>query len=97
MTEHDLKTWPNEFTAVAAGTKRFEFRENDRGYEVRDVLILHEWKPSPECNDRSVGEYTGRVLRVHVTYILHGPDFGVTPGFVVMSILSDPLGEPWDA
>jgi len=95
MKEHDLKTWPREFAAVAGCAKRFEYRKDDRGFEVEDVLILHEWDPAAGAQFGTGGEYTGRVLRAHVTYILHGPDFGVPTGYVVMSILPDPLGEPW--
>jgi len=90
MKEHDLKTWPNEFSAVADGSKRFEWRRDDgRGFEVGDVLILHEWEPTP-------GKYTGRVLRATVTYLLRGPAFDAPSGYVIMSILPDPLGEPWN-
>jgi len=98
VKEHDLKTWPYEFSAVAEGTKRFEYRVDDgRNFEVGDVLILHEWQPAPLCNrtTEGPGEYTGRVLRAYVTFLLRGPAFGVPIGFVVMSILPDPLGEPW--
>lgn len=98
MKEHDLKTWPEEFSAVAEGTKRFEWREDDgRGFEVGDVLILHEWEIDPRSLPavHPEGEYTGRVLRAHVTYLIRGPAFGVPIGYVVMSILPDPMGEPW--
>lgn len=86
MAEHVLKTWPNAFAAVKDGRKRFEWRADDRGFEVGDTLVLalydpqdeYKWYFNPERN---------RVpkLRVRVTYILRGL-FGVPPGYCVMSI-----------
>jgi hypothetical protein len=76
---HDLKTWPAEFAAVEAGVKRFEWRKNDRGFEVGDVLRLQEYDPDRE-------QHTHRETVVDVTYLLRGPLFGVPEGYVVMSI-----------
>src|SRR5690606_28445539 len=44
---HDLKCWPEPFRAIVAGAKRHEFRRDDRGYALGDVLYLYEWDPSP--------------------------------------------------
>lgn len=76
--EHDLKCWPLPFTAIARGIKGWEFRFDDRGYAVGDVLRLREWVPGQQT-------YTGRIQRVVVTYILHG-GFGLPPGYVIMSV-----------
>lgn len=76
---HDLKTWPLEFNAVESGAKRFEFRKNDRGFTRGDCLVLKEWSPSAKG-------YSGHMLRCVVTYIVHGPEFGVPDGYCVMSI-----------
>lgn len=98
MAEHVLKTWPNAFDAVKSGAKRFEWRRDDRGFEVGDVLVLRKW--NPQLN--GVGGYVielrggGRgdlscmslepvELRVRVTYILRG-QFGVPADYCVMSI-----------
>lgn len=79
MKIHELKCWIEPFYAVVSGKKTFEFRENDRDYEVGDVLILREWDPATEtlCEGLAVRR---------VTYLLEGPAFGVPDGYVVMSL-----------
>ncbi len=57
-TVHALKCWPEPFAAVRDGRKRFEFRKDDRGFAVGDVLELKEWEPCEHCNA------TGRVIDV---------------------------------
>ncbi|ANL35319.1 DUF3850 domain-containing protein [Rhizobium phaseoli] len=52
MTEHILKCWPDEFQAIRAGRKPFEYRKNDRDYKVGDTLLLREFDPAG-------GFYTG--------------------------------------
>lgn len=42
---HCLKTWPEQFQAVVEGRKTAEMREDDRGYQVGDELLLREWLP----------------------------------------------------
>ncbi len=44
-TVHELKCWPVPFAAMRDGTKRFEFRKDDRNYQVGDVLQNREWMP----------------------------------------------------
>lgn len=80
MTLHRLKTWPEPFAAVAHGEKRFEVRQDDRGFSVGDTLQLREW-------NRDNG-YTGRAVECVVTYIARGPDWGtgLPTGLVVMSL-----------
>lgn len=75
---HELKTWVEFFGAVADHRKRFELRRDDRGFNVGDELWLREWYPG-------LG-YTGRELRKRVSYIFRGGQFGLEPGFVIMSI-----------
>lgn len=74
-----LKTWPDYFNAVLSGEKTFEIRKNDRDYKVGDELRLEEYIPDDL-------QYTGRVIAVTVTYILHGGNFGIEDGYCVMSI-----------
>lgn len=80
MVVHDLKCWPDEYTAIAHGEKGFEFRWDDRGYAVGDILALRCWCPHTE---RYLFD---AVVDRQVTYVLRGPDFGVPPGYVVLSI-----------
>lgn len=87
MREHILKTWSNAWDAVKRGDKRFEWRKDDRGFEVGDVLVLKKWNPAKQqfvLKPQSLGvEY--EELRVVVTYILRGL-FNVPEGYCVMSI-----------
>lgn len=84
MKTHELKVWPDFYPAIADGTKTFEVRQNDRGFQVGDTLHLREYSPGPD-------EYTGRHITKRVVYLVNGDDvkgfaFGVKPGFVVMGI-----------
>jgi hypothetical protein len=78
--KHELKTWPMFFEAVRLGVKNFEVRENDRGFEAGDTLLLKEWEPMTK-------KYTGRYCERYVTYVLPGGNFGVAPNFCVMGIV----------
>ena len=81
VTEHELKCWPEFFSAIVSGEKTFELRKDDRGFKVGDVLRLREWSPArPEAH----GGYTGRSLRVTVSYVLSG--WALADGYVVMGI-----------
>lgn len=82
MSLHTLKTWPKFFSAVRDGTKTFEARKNDRGFEVGDVLDLREWDP--------ISGFTGRNLTRYVSYMLKGPGFGVEAGHVIMALSVQP-------
>lgn len=46
--KHDLKIWPMYYCRVADGSKTFEVRENDRGFQPGDTVILREWDPEPQ-------------------------------------------------
>lgn len=78
MKRHVLKTWPSSWDATYEGRKPFEFRFDDRDYEVGDHLVLVRWDPSIE-------KYTGRALVLEVTYMLRGR-FDVPSGYCVMGI-----------
>jgi hypothetical protein len=75
---HRLKTYPGQFRAVKRGDKRYEIRQDDRGFAEGHRLLLQEW----DAED----EYTGDELMVLVTYLSRGPDHGLPRGMVVMSI-----------
>lgn len=79
-TTHVLKTWPEEFEALWAGIKKFDYRIDDgRGFKLSDRLELREYFPTRKY-------FTGRVVNATVTHIVRGPMFGVPEGFVVMSL-----------
>jgi Domain of unknown function (DUF3850) len=76
---HELKCWPAYFAAILAGTKTFEIRKNDRGFQVGDELLLKEWDPATEI-------YSGREIIVEVPYITTSCQAMPPSDFVVMSI-----------
>lgn len=86
-TEHELKTDPKVFDAVAKGLKKFEIRFDDRGYQVGDTLVLRKTLHTGEEMKRgSPLEYVSPKLYVTVTHILRGPIYGLEQGWVCMSI-----------
>jgi hypothetical protein len=74
---HELKIWPGCFAAVKAGSKPFDVRENDRNFQVGDVLLLREYEPESE-------QYTGKTLTRWVSYVLQGGVFGIQPNWCVL-------------
>lgn len=44
---HELKIWPQYYRRVADGSKTFEIRDNDRGFQAGDTVRLREWDPEP--------------------------------------------------
>lgn len=92
---HELKCHPAPFAAVMDGSKPFEWRKDDRGFQVGDTLHLKEWDPRTEpieddpldgefCQRVPIG-YTGRELFRRVTYIIRD-GFGIPPGYCIMGI-----------
>lgn len=60
---HELKCWPEFFSAIASGDKRHDLRRaTDRQLEVGDRLRLKEFNPETST-------YTGQEQMVLVTYI----------------------------
>lgn len=89
---HRLKIWPPFFDAIQTGEKSFEIRENDRGFQQGDYLVLEEWRPPHLDPERSPqvqammpdSRYTGRKLTKRVSYVLSG--MGLREGFVCMAL-----------
>ena len=85
---HELKTDPDVFNAVCEGMKSFEIRKDDRGFKEGDSLLLRKTDLSAQDafnKNESLG-YTGEEIIVGVTYILRGPVYGLSEGWVIMSI-----------
>lgn len=76
---HELKIYPESFSAVVSGVKTFEYRFNDRDYRVGDILRLREYSPT---NDT----YTNNEVEAAVTFVLSGGQYDIPPGYVIMSI-----------
>ena len=74
---HELKIITPYFQDVRDREKNFEVRFDDRNFQAGDTLVLKEWAD---------GQYTGREANREITYILHGGQFGIEKGYVVMSI-----------
>ena len=70
---HELKIWPEYFEAKIKGVKPWEYRLNDRNFQVGDRLDLKEYDPIKN-------EYTGRSIIVNVEYI-----YQVDDSMVIMS------------
>lgn len=73
---HELKIAPKYFEKVLSKEKTFEFRYNDRNYQVGDILNLKEYDN---------GTYTGRETNVEITYILQEFE-GLQPDYAILSI-----------
>lgn len=76
---HELKTWPAFYERVISNDKNFEVRVDDRSYQTGDMLILKEWNPETEL-------YTSREVSRFVTFVMHGGQFGIEPGYVVLAL-----------
>ena len=57
------KVWPEYFEKIISGKKKFELRLADFPIKEGDTLILREY-------DIKKQKYTGRSIKVKVTYIL---------------------------
>ncbi|HGK4748591.1 TPA: DUF3850 domain-containing protein [Klebsiella quasipneumoniae] len=74
---HDLKIYPEFFSAVCTGVKRAELRKNDRDYRVGDTLHLTE-TPRGSCHQ------TGEFINVKITHIADVGEW--VPGYVLLSV-----------
>ncbi|EPY4826198.1 DUF3850 domain-containing protein [Klebsiella pneumoniae] len=74
---HDLKIYPEFFSAVCTGVKRAELRKNDRDYRVGDTLHLME-TPRGSCHR------TGEFINVTITHIADVDEW--MPGYVLLSV-----------
>ena len=85
--QHELKTDPELFDYVAAGLKTFEIRYDDRGYKVGDKLCLRKTRyTGEEMKHGRPLEYLDEYLMVTVSHILRGPCYGLSDGWVIMSL-----------
>ena len=76
---HNLQLSTEFFSDVYAGKKTFLCRMNDCNFEEEDELIFCEY-------DKQRQEFTGRIFCVVITYILLGGQYGILPGYIVMSV-----------
>ena len=83
---HALKTWPGFFAALRDGSKTFEWRVDDREFDVGDWLELREWCPTKE-------DYTGEVEWRGISYIMRGGKMGVPEGYCILGLALLPTPE----
>lgn len=74
---HELKIYPEFFSAICTGVKRAELRKNDRDYRVGDTLHLLE-TPRGSCHR------TGEFINATITHIADVGEW--MPGYVLLSI-----------
>jgi len=84
--KHVLKINPPYFAAVAEFRKSFEIRQNDRGFQAGDEVLIREWD---ENMPRPVDwltmpdqrwKFTGREILVSIDYVT---GFEQKPNWVV--------------
>ncbi len=78
--KHRLKTWPSFFKAILEDRKHFEYRLNDRNFDVGDTLILREYSHMHLSDP-----YSGRWIKAIVTD-LYGDIPGLPENYVIMEI-----------
>ena len=75
---HTLKIEPNYLLRLVAGDKKCEIRENDRDYQVGDILEFYNCIVCPEENSKFAYFY------FEITHIHSG--LGLRPDYVVLSL-----------
>src|SRR5699024_3522158 len=81
---HELKTLPNYFEQVWNGTKNFEVRKNDRGFQKGDKVILKEYDDSRYKSPPQF-RYTGRKIEAIIGFVLSEYQ---KDGYVTFSLLN---------
>ena len=79
MKTHELKTIQPYFDLIKFGIKKFEYRKDDRDFQVGDLLILQEY-------DALKKSYLGGEITASISYILRDFD-GLNPDYCVLSII----------
>ncbi len=72
---HHLKILPQYYCRVADGSKTFEVRKNDRGFQPGDLVTLKEFNPenvyhSQGPMDDSDDGFSGEKLSFKIGYVL---------------------------
>jgi hypothetical protein len=76
---HEVKIWPRWFEALLSGEKNFEVRENDRGYQKGDTIVLHELDGTSNWSGK-----TGRKIEKQITFVYSGN--GMRNRYVVLAL-----------
>ena len=82
MKVHQIKCWQQFFQPLITGQKPFEYRLNDRKYEVGDGLEISE-----TFMDNTNDYFTGRKAYAIITYVLDRNKHNTVPvNYVVLGI-----------
>ena len=77
--QHELKCNSEMFLCLQKRTKQFEIRkEDDKKFKVGDHLFFREWFPEEK-------KYSGDSLKLVITFILRGAQWGIMDGFAILS------------
>ena len=82
--KHELKIEQHYLDALLDGSKTFEVRINDRGYQKGDILQFHGY-------DGVEVSANWKSFNFEVTYVHSG--LGLAPNYVVMSVVLQEVGE----
>ena len=74
MKVHETKILFEYYAAICRGEKRFEIRNNDRDYQIGDIVVMRCW--NPEKNEYYEKEH----LVLLITYLLKDID-GIKKGY----------------
>ncbi len=74
---HSLKILNKYFKKIVKNEKNWEYRKNDRNYQIGDILVLNEINKN--------NYITGRTIKVKVVDILSEKDFNSLIGYVIMT------------
>lgn len=74
---HELKIDPKYYLDVASGKKTFEIRQNDRHYQVGDIVQLKQW------TEKDGYDLDLPVLERQITYVT---DYKQKSGYVVFAM-----------
>lgn len=75
---HQIKTWAPFFQDIIDGKKPFEFRLNDRDYQIGDDIQHVEWNEAEQ-------KETGRQCWATITYIVKGGLFGIPESYCIFT------------
>jgi len=90
---HELKIWPQFYCRVADGSKTFEVRSNDRGFQPGDTVILREWDPDPQNPAADRNAARGYTESPSLEFLI-GYMFPLDSKTVVFSLLPCPEPKP---
>ena len=87
---HELKCIDYLFDSVKDGSKPFDVRKNDRGFQTGDIVELVKIDKDgyyvPENLDN---KFSRQTLKRKITFILQGGQFGIQSGYCVLGLGSE--------